>query len=224
MNGSDPSSAAAPASPRFSIRLRQAFRRYFVTGLATLFPVAVTAILIWKIFQIVDGFLGRLLGFSIFGLGLIVTGLIILVVGVLSVHFFGRVLFRTIEGWFSRLPVIRQIYPAVKQIASFFFTEEGQPTGFRRVVLVQFPRSGSYSLAFVTNESQTAVTGQACKLLTLLIPTPPSPLTGPVIFVPEHEVVPLTLSVEDAIKLIVSGGVVGAPIEAASSLSRQRVG
>lgn len=199
----------------------QALRRYFVAGLATLFPVTVTIFLVWQIFKFADGFLGNLLGFQLPGLGLVVTILVILVIGVLSIHFFGRVLFRTIEGLLGRLPFVRKIYPPVKQLAQFLFSEEGGQAAFRRVVLIEYPRAGAYSLAFVTNESKTTATGKPQTLLTCLIPNPPSPFTGPIIFVPEADVMPLELSVEDAVKLIVSGGVVAAPLQPASGSRRQ---
>ncbi|MBI2104456.1 MAG: DUF502 domain-containing protein [Candidatus Omnitrophica bacterium] len=197
-----------------SVRVGQALRRYFVTGLAALVPVAVTIWLVVKVFQFADGFLGRALGFQLPGLGLVVTLLVILAVGVLSIHFFGRVAFRTIELGFARLPIVRKIYPAVKQLAQFLFNEESRNAAFRRVVLVQYPRPGLYSIAFVTNEAKTSATGKPETLLTLLIPNPPSPFTGPIIFSPEADVIPLQLSVEEAVKLIVSGGVVASPLQA----------
>ncbi len=193
----------------------QVFRRYFVTGLAALFPLWVTVWLLVWIFQFADRLLGRYFGFRFPGLGLLVTLLVILGVGVLSVHFFGRVLLQTIESGIVRIPFVKKIYPAAKQLSGFLFKEEGSgPSAFRRVVLVAYPRPGSYSIAFVTNEWQTTMTGSAQTMLTLLIPTPPSPLTGPIIFVPEHDVVPLDLSVEDAFTLVVSGGVVAPPLNA----------
>ena len=202
-------------SSRSSSRIGQAIRRYFVTGLATLFPVAVTLFLVWHIFKFADGLLGNLLGFQIPGLGLVVTILVILGVGVFSIHFFGRVFFQAIEVSFNRLPFVRKIYPAVKQLAQFLFSEESRHAAFGRVVLIQYPRPDAYSIAFVTGESLTTATGKPTTLLTCLIPNPPSPFTGPIIFVPEDDVVPLDLSVEDAVKLIVSGGVVSAPLRRA---------
>jgi uncharacterized membrane protein len=204
-------------SPSLPARVSQALRRYFITGLATLFPVVITLWLIVQIVQIADGFLGRALGFEIFGLGLLVTIAVILVVGVLTVHFFGRMLFRAVEIVFVRLPFIRKIYPAVKQLAQFLFSEEQRQASFRRVVLVPYPRAGAYSLAFVTNETKTSATGSPQTLLTVLIPNPPSPFTGPIIFVPQQDVIPLDLSVEDAVKLIVSGGVVTSPLNVAQA-------
>ena len=207
------------ASRAHAGRAGQAFRRYFVTGLATLFPVTVTLWLCIQIFRVADRMLGQTFGSKIPGLGLVVTILVILVVGVFSVHFFGRVLFRTIEALLGRLPFIRKIYPPVKQLAEFLFSDETGKTAFRCVVLVPYPRSGLYTVAFVTNEQKTSVTGRSQVLLTCLLPNPPSPFTGPLIFVPEEDVIPLDLSVEETVKFIVSGGVVASPLRLASSSS-----
>ena len=197
-----------------SVKIGQALRRYFIAGLAALLPFLVTVgLVLW-----IDTWLRDKLMIRIPGLGLVVTFLLIISVGILTVHFFGRVLFRTLEVWFSRFPVIREIYSTVKQFAEFLF-DKNTRQAFRRVVLVQYPRPGAYSIAFVTNESQTTVTGTSQKLLTLLIPNPPSPFTGPIIFVPAPDVVDLQLSIEDAVKLIVSGGVVAQPLQLASSNS-----
>ena len=205
--------ASEPGGISFSVKMGRALRRYFVTGLATLFPGAVTLYLLLAIFRFSDGLLGRYLGSKIPGLGLILTLLITLAVGVLSTHLIGRLVFPTIETWFIRLPLVRQIYPAVKQLTRFIFSKD-ERASFQRVVLVTYPRPGSYSLAFVTHEEGTSVTGVPENLLTLLIPTPPSPWSGPLLFLPEKEVIPLKMTVEEAIKLIVSGGVISVPLEA----------
>jgi uncharacterized membrane protein len=202
--------------PSLHAPLGRAFRRYFVTGLATLFPVAVTIFIVAKIVLFTDGFLGNLLGVQVPGLGLAATIVIILVVGVASVHFFGRVLFQVIEFWLGRLPFVSKIYPPVKQLAQFLFDEESRNASIRRVVLIQYPRPGVYSIAFVTNEAKTSAPGKPMTLLTCLIPNPPSPFTGPIMFVPIEDAVPLTMTVEDAVKFIVSGGVVAPPLEAAA--------
>ncbi len=206
----------APVVPTRLRGFGQVFRRYFITGLATLFPVTVTLWLVVFIFNFADGPLSEFLNLKFPGLGLLVTVVIILLVGFFSIHF-GRVILRTMEGWVTRIPLVRHIYPAAKQVAQFLFNEKERPAGFLRVVLVQYPRSGIYSLAFVTNEAATTVTGSRRTLLTLLIPTPPSPLTGPIIFIPEEDVIPLTLSVEQAFKLVVSAGVVAPPLESAGT-------
>ena len=84
-------------------------------------------------------------------------------------------------------------------------------------MLIQYPRPNAYSIAFVTNETRTTVNGRPQTLMTCLIPNPPSPFTGPIIFIPEEDVVPIDLSIEDAVKLIVSGGVVASPLQAAAA-------
>lgn len=203
-----------PSHPRFSVRLGQALRRYFVVGLATLAPAVVTIGLVFWL----DGLLRAQLGLEIPGLGLLATFIVIILVGVLTVHFFGRFLFRTLEVWLTRLPLIRKIYPTVKQFTDFLFGDQSRAAVFRRVVLVQYPRLNSWALAFVTNETQTLALGKHQTLLTLLIPNPPSPLSGPVIFVAAEEVIPMNMTVENALKLIISGGVVGAPLEPAQPL------
>jgi uncharacterized membrane protein len=207
-----------PSKPR---RFGQTFRRYFITGLATLFPVAVTLWVVVTIFNFADGLVGQYLGSRIPGLGLVVTVFVILAVGVLSIHFFGRMLFRTIEAALARLPIVRKIYPPVKQLAEFLFNEEKRKEAFRRVVLIPYPRPGVYSIAFVTNETKTSVIGAPQTLLTCLIPNPPSPFTGPIMFVPEADAIPLDLTVEDAVKFIVSGGVVATPLEPAHAAKRE---
>ncbi len=210
----DPGSVHDPVPRSWSVKLGQAVRNYFFSGLATLFPVAVTVWLLVMIFLTTDRLLRKLLGFQIPGLGLVVTVLVIVGVGVVSVHVFGRVVVRTFELWFGRLPLVKRIHPALRQFAQFFFGDESRQVAFRRVVFVQYPRPGIYSLAFITNEQTTHITGVPQTLYTLLIPTPPSPFTGPVIFVPQDQVVPLDLSVEETLKLILSAGVVAPPLRA----------
>ncbi|MBI2885007.1 MAG: DUF502 domain-containing protein [Candidatus Omnitrophica bacterium] len=208
-----PSSQSRKVSaPPVSVRLR----RYFITGLATIFPVVVTLYALWVTFRFADGLLGsvinaylqRAYGYTIPGLGLLLTVLLVLAVGVLSSHFFGQWFFRTLEEWFSRLPVVRRIYPSVKQLTDFLFAKESREKSIRRVVLAAYPRLGTYTMAFVTNEATVQTGAGPITLLTLLLPNPPSPFTGPLIFVPKDDVIPLDVTVEDAVKFVVSGGIV----------------
>ncbi len=207
-------------TPEHGTRLPTRLRRYFFGGLVALFPVIVTLYLLLLTFKFVDGILGQFINayllrrynFEIPGLGLMMTVIIIFTAGILSSHFLGQWLFRRLEGWFASLPLIRRIYPSVKQLSDFLFTKEHRESAFRRVVLVPYPRQGIYSVAFVTNEQVTMVTGRECTLLTLLLPNPPSPFTGPIIYAPKEDVIPVSMTVEDTIKFIVSGGVVAPPL------------
>ena len=213
----------ADQTPGRTLRATLRLRHYFFTGLATLFPAMVTLYLLLFLFNFVDGILGKYInaywqrayGYEIPGLGLVITILLILLAGWLSSHFFGQWMFRSIEGWLGRLPIVRRIYQPVKQLAEFLFTKAQQESAFRRVVFVQYPRPGAYSIAFVTNETTTVATGTPRILLTLLIPNPPSPFTGPIIFVPKEDVITLSMSVEEAVKLVVSGGIVAPQIQPA---------
>jgi uncharacterized membrane protein len=200
-------------------------RRYFFTGLAVLFPIGVTIFAVLKLFQFADGLLGSYinsyfknhLGYTIPGLGLLLTVLLILLAGYFSSHVVGSWVLHRVEESLERLPLIKHIYPSVKQLTKFVLSEgrdEEKPAPFRRAVLVQYPRDGIYSIAFVTNEHQTAALDGTLKtVLTLLIPTPPSPLTGPIIFVKKDDAVPLDITIEDAFKLVVSDGVVAGPLK-----------
>ena len=207
------------------MRLTTRLRRYLIAGLATLFPVVVTLYALVIVFQFADGLLGRFInrywlhtyGYEIPGLGLVMTVVLLLIVGILSSHFFGQWLVRRVEGWFGHLPVVRHIYQPVKQLAKFLFERGEREIAFRRVGLVEFPKAGSYAIGFVTNEATTTVLGTSQTLLTLLVPSAPSPLTGPIIIVPEKDFIPLNMSIEGALKLIMSGGVVAPPLEAADA-------
>lgn len=204
----------------FSIRFQQGFRRYLIAGVATLFPITVTVYLVVKLFQFSDGLLGRLLsrhlGFSIPGLGLVLTIGILVMVGYVSTRLAGRLFFPTLDMWLGRVPVASKIYPAVKQLTQFLFPKEGQPQNkVNRVILVVYPRPGLYSIGFVTREAEIPALGSG-KILTILIPTPPSPWSGPIIFAPASEVISLNMTIEEALKLVVSGGVVAPSLTALS--------
>lgn len=211
----DPSQDGNQGKEKAKVKPGQAFRRYFVTGLATIFPVAVTIWVVVRILQFADQLLGRHLPLPIPGLGLLATILLITLVGVFSIHLFGRFVLQIIENWLTRLPFVKKIYPPVKQLTDFLFSPEGRPTGFRKTVMVEYPKEGVYTIGFVTNESETDILGKKDHLLTLLIPQPPSPFTGPIIIVPKDKVIPLDLTIEEAIKLVVSAGVVSSPFKPA---------
>ncbi len=187
-----------------------------MVGLATLIPVTVPLWLLVQLFRVTDHVLGRFFRLHIPGLGLGVSVLLIVLVGMGASHLVGRKVFQVLQEWFTRLPLVKRIYPSAKQLADFLFTEASR-LPFPRVGLIEFPRRGAYSLAFVTNRVQTAVTGAPRTFLTLLVPH--THLSGYLVFVPEEDVVALALSAEDALKLILSGGVVGASLQPAASPS-----
>ncbi|HQP91545.1 MAG TPA: DUF502 domain-containing protein, partial [Candidatus Omnitrophota bacterium] len=122
-------------------------------------------------------------------------------------NFLGRRLFVYFEGMWLKFPMVKKIYPSIKQITKFLFSPKFQE-GLQKVVVVEYPRKGIYSLGFITNQTGDAISSKAGKrLLNVLIPSVPNPWSGFVLFFPEDEITYLDMSVETAVKIVVSGGV-----------------
>jgi uncharacterized membrane protein len=174
-------------------------------GLVLVVSLGVTAwILVW-IFDAIDNILGpyieKLLGFYYPGIGFGVMVVLIYLVGLIAGNFIGRRIIRFGESMLARVPVVRPIYAGIKQILESFSSPD--MTGFMQVVLVEYPRKGILAIGFVTNE-MTDSSGQ--KLINVFIPTSPTPWTGFLQIVKEEEVTRTNLSVDDAIKMVVSAG------------------
>ncbi len=193
------------------------FRRYLLTGLAIWLPVVVTFYLLRLFFILADGLLGfyvnwfvkRLCGYAVPGAGFVAAFLLLLLTGYVGNHFFGRRFVGMLERRFGNLPLIRYIYPPAKQMAGLIFNADKR-AAFRKMVLVRYPSSEIYSLGFVTNETLPALeTNVGQRLVSVLVPHTPSPLTGYLLIVPAVNVIPVDISVEEGIALIVSGGIVG---------------
>jgi len=189
-------------------------KRYFIAGLLTILPIFLTLYLLFIIFKLIDNIFGRIInsylkaafGFSIPGLGFIMAILIILVTGFVVSHLLSKRALPLIERWFLKLPGIRHIYPSIKQIVGFIFSKD--KTVFKKVVLVEYPSKGIWSVGFMTNEGfreAQELTGQ--ELVHVLIGSTPSPWSGFFILVPKSAVKFLQMSAEEGIKLIVSGGI-----------------
>jgi len=190
-------------------------RSYFITGLAVFLPVTITVFLLISLFRFFDNFLGRfiriyflgMVGFYIPGTGIVLFLMLVVVIGFLMKHFFSHRLFPFFEKLFLKIPFVKMIYPAAKQIINFIFLKDWR--GFKSVVLVEYPRKGIYSLGFITNEGlKQAEDKTKQKLLNVFIPNSPGPLTGYVIMVPKKDLIFLDISIEEGLRLIVSGGVV----------------
>lgn len=186
-------------------------KRYLLTGLVVLLPVVLTTYVLLAIFRFSDRILGRfiegLIGFYIPGIGLVLSLVIVLLTGFLTTVLLGRRIFVVIENMFLKFPLVRQIYPSAKQIINFLFSKDRLQ--FRKVVLVEYPRKGIWSMGFITNETVQEVktkTGQ--DLLNVFIPSSPGPFTGYFMFVPKQEIIFLDMTIEEGLKLIISGGVV----------------
>ncbi|MFT3917534.1 MAG: DUF502 domain-containing protein [Anaeromyxobacteraceae bacterium] len=200
-----------PAAPS-----RPGVRTYLVTGLLVWVPLLVTWFVLKVFVDLVDSVLLLLpqswrpeavLGFPIPGLGIIVTGLVLLGTGALLANLVGRSLVAGAEGLLARVPFVGPIYRGSKQLAETVLSPSSK--SFREVVLVPFPHPGARAIAFVTGAELAEVrarTGQ--DLVSVFVPTTPNPTSGFVFMVPRADVVPLEMTVDEAFRLVVSLGVV----------------
>jgi uncharacterized membrane protein len=191
-------------------------RRYLVAGLLIWLPVGVTILVFKVLLDLMDRMLflipfayrpETLLGFRVPGLGAILAFIVLFATGILAANLFGRRLVFWYESWLGRIPFVRSVYGGVKNFTDVDFSERG--TSFKKVLLIQYPRIGVYRIAFQTSEDAReirAVTGR--DLVTLFVPTTPNAASGFMAFVPREEAIELTMSVEDALKMIISLGVV----------------
>ncbi|MCM8824498.1 MAG: DUF502 domain-containing protein [Candidatus Omnitrophica bacterium] len=202
--------------PKSKSNLLLRMRKYFFTGIATIFPIFITVYTILIVFKFADSLLGRYInsflkdkyGIVIPGLGLIVTLIIIITFGLLSHVFIVKKLFVIIEKIFLRLPFVAYIYPAAKQLSDFLF-DKVEKEKFKKVAIVEYPYNNCYALGFVTNEEMEDFNNKTGKeLVSVLIPVPPSPFTGPIALLPKEKVKMLDITIEQAIKFVVSGGIV----------------
>lgn len=188
--------------------MKTKIRTYFLTGLIALLPLAVVVLLLVYVYKLLFNILGVFPTFDLpYGLGFILN-LAILAVFVFFVGFITTELlkgyYKNIDGFFLRLPVIGKIYGPVRQITDALYGNKR--SAFKRTVLVEYPRKKVYSLGFVIKEKEI-LAGK--EMVAVLIPTSPTPLSGMLIYVPKEEVIETTVSVEEALKLIMSGGFVG---------------
>lgn len=187
-------------------------KRIFITGLAALIPLVITIYVIYGLFLFADGILGRLinkflqqyLGYQIPGLGIVIALLIVFLLGLL-IRLSRMRLFRWLEKIFFRIPLVNKIYFPIKRIVDFLFFPPQK--NFRSAVLIEYPRQGIYSLGFITNESSTVFEDRLKKkLYNVYIASTPSPLSGFVVIVEEKDIIFLNIGIDEAIKLVVSGG------------------
>lgn len=190
--------------------MRARLRTYFVAGLIVFLPVAVTFSIIAWLFRILDSFLGwlmpLLIGREVRGLGLAMAVVLIFFIGAMATNVLGRRLVELFERMMLRIPLARSIYSATKSVSDTIFLQ--RRAAFQRAVLVQWPRAGMHTIAFVTGESRGLPGSPHFRALNVFVVTTPNPTTGFLMFVPEEETLPLAMSVEDALKIVMSGGIV----------------
>ncbi len=200
--------------------LKRRLRNIFITGILITIPVAFTLFILNFLLDILDGlvvpwFIKTLIeigtplpeNFHLPGLGLILIVLLIFVVGVLTKSFLGAKLVQLGEMIVDRIPIVRSIYTGAKQVVTTI--AHADTKAFRKVVMVEFPRKGIYSVGFITGTTEGEVQELTEeKLVNVFVPTTPNPTSGFLVFVPNEDIIELTMTVEDGIKFIISVGIV----------------
>lgn len=191
-------------------------RRYFVAGLLVWIPLGVTYILLRFLISLMDRSLRYVpakylpeswLGIPIPGLGVILTIIVVLLTGVLAANFVGRSVVGGWESLMERIPIVRSIYSAAKNFAEIVFSESGN--AFSKVLLVEYPRKGIYTLTFQTATEVGEIQARTgADVVACFVPTTPNPTSGFIIIVPKKDVIELDMEVDEAVKLIMSLGVV----------------
>lgn len=192
------------------------FKRYFITGLLIWIPLAITLWVITLLFSTLESFVPTFLssqslfGIQIPGFQFVLVVLVVLVSGMLGANFIGQAIFNRWERLLGRIPLVRSIYNSVKQVSDTVLGPGGQ--AFREAVLVQYPRKGVWTIAFLTGVPSGEVAGKLeGDYVSLYVPTTPNPTSGFFLMMPRSEIQTLNMSVDAALKYIVSMGVV-APV------------
>lgn len=196
--------------------LMKRLRRYLVAGILVWLPLGVTIAIVSFLVRQMDRTLVLLpaqyhpeewLGVGIPGLGVILTILLLLITGVLTANFVGRTFVNAWESLLDRIPVARSIYSAAKNFAEIVFSDSGN--AFNKVLLVEYPRKGIYSLTFQTATDIGEIQGRTGEeVVCCFVPTTPNPTSGFIIVIPKKDAVELDMEVDEAVKLIMSLGVV----------------
>lgn len=197
-------------------RIKTGFKKYFITGLLVAVPLYLTLYIFALIVGYMDTILKYLpnslqpdtyLRFHIPGLGVIFTVAVILLIGLLTTNLIGKKLIELGESILAKIPLFRNIYKPLKQFMETFLVKGY--SDFRKAVLVEFPSKGIYSIGFITGVATGEVQSKTKeKVVNIFLPTTPNPTTGFYILIPEKDIIPIEMSVEDAFKLIITGGMV----------------
>jgi uncharacterized membrane protein len=183
----------------------------FTTGLLTILPLALTVYFFYVIFNFLDNLVGDLIetifDYRLPGIGFAAGLLLIMLIGFFATNIIGNRLIGFFDRLFQRVPISRSIYTSAKQIIDAF-TVQGK-NAFQKVVLLEYPRQGLYAIGFVTGQSKGEIQEKTAEeTLNIFVPTTPNPTSGMLILAPKHEVIELKMTVEEGMKVIISGGLV----------------
>ena len=219
-----PQNSNPPGGEHASIRSKMTFsqrlRAYLFAGILVTAPIFITFYLAWLFVTFVDSKITPLipqkynpetyLPFALPGLGLIILLIALILVGALTAGFFGRLWGRVSDRILNQMPVIRNVHSAIKQILETVLAK--QSNAFREAVLIEYPRRGIWAVGFITGRTEGEVqnmTEEEC--INVFLPTTPNPTSGFLLFVPKKDIAALSMSVEEAIKMVISGGIVTPP-------------
>ncbi len=214
------SSPADPPPPRKLPRNRlvERLRGYFFAGILVTGPILLTVYLTWLFIDLIDGAMRWLLPdrynpatyLHVPGVGLVLGIVALTLIGAATANYVGRIFLRLSERVLARMPVIRGVYGAVKQIFETVLAK--QSNTFREAVLVEFPRKGMWTIGFITARTEGEVRDlSGPDPVSVYVPTTPNPTSGYLVFVPRSDVVVLSMTVEEAIKMVISTGIVTPP-------------
>jgi uncharacterized membrane protein len=205
-------------------------KRYFITGLLIWIPLGITFLVLKWLIGTMDQTLQLLplplqteswLGYHIPGLGVIVTLVVVFVTGLLAANIIGQRMVLVWESLLARIPVVKSIYYGVKQVSDTLFSSSGQ--AFRKALLVQYPREGSWTIAFLTGRPGGDVVNYLTgDYVSVYVPTTPNPTSGFFLMMPRGDVVELDMSVDEALKYIISMGVVSPGLRTVKPINDRR--
>ncbi|MDH5358379.1 MAG: DUF502 domain-containing protein [Gammaproteobacteria bacterium] len=191
-------------------------RKYLIAGLLVWMPLGITFLVVRSIVGLLDRTLlllpeayqpDNFLGIHIPGLGVVLAVILVLTTGMIVANLLGKRIISAWESLLARIPLVRTLYAGVKQILEAVLAADAK--SFRKVLLVEYPRKGVWSLAFMTSDALGEVQAKTgSKVISVFIPTTPNPTSGFVLMVPETDVIELDMSIEEGLKMIISMGVV----------------
>jgi len=197
-------------------------KKNFLTGLVIIIPFFLTVYIVLIVFKLVGRFFTpaftkifetfvpiHIPNFAVIFVSAIVTLILIWLIGVIASNFIGKKLFHIAENLLLKIPMASGIYDAIKKLMRVFFMDKST---FKRVVLIEWPRKGIYVIAFITADAMGEVQESTKEeVVNVFMPSTPNPTTGFFMLIPKNDIIPLKMSVDDAIKLIISGGIVVPP-------------
>ena len=203
-------------------------RNYFLTGIIVTAPISITLYVSWQFIAFIDRQVTPMippiynpetyLPFGLPGLGLVVMVVVLMIIGALAAGFVGRWFMRISEHLLARMPVVRTIYSALKQVFETVFAEKSK--AFREVVLIEYPRRGIWVIGFATGTTKGEVQNIIeDEVVNIFLPTTPNPTSGFLLFLPRKDVIFLAMTVEEGVKMVISGGVVTPPDSRSEALT-----